>query len=122
MIKFGNRRLVDTREENVSHPSSFNQGPHLWQLFLAACESFRVDPTTVVEALSQNDAADWHAAIESELDVLKKHETWEDVDHPKGIAPLSTRFVFLRKRNEQGTVIRHKARLVVRGLLQGDVN
>lgn len=31
------------------------------------------------------------------------------------------RFVFLRKRDESGKLIRHKARLVVRGFMQGDV-
>ena len=111
------------------YPKRERKPPHFFQpgsvslaTVLAACEPSKFDPTTVDEALSQNDAADWHAAIESELDALRKHETWEIVDRPKGIAPLSTRFVFLRKRNEQGTVIRHKARLVVRGFLRGDVN
>lgn len=60
-------------------------------------------------------------AINSELESLKRHETWEVVDLPVGSKPLSTRFIFLRKYDDKGRLIRHKARLVARGYLQGDV-
>lgn len=39
----------------------------------------------------------------------------------RGSKIISTRFVFTRKRDELGNVIRHKARRVVRGFFQGDV-
>lgn len=44
------------------------------------------------------------------------------VQQSEGIRVLSTRFVFLRKRDESGEVIRYKVRLVVRGFLQGNVD
>ena len=78
-------------------------------------------PSTIKEAFVQHDAADWRAAVNSELESLRQHETWEIVNEPPGVKTLSTRFVFIRKYDDSGNVIRHKARLVMRGYLQGDV-
>ena len=79
------------------------------------------NPVTVNGALSQEDREEWKAEIDSELDSLRHHGTWEIVEEPGGVKPLTTRFVFLRKHDEHGNVCRHNARLVVRGFLQGDV-
>ena len=87
----------------------------------AMMDATEVETSTVKQALAGEGAAFWRAAIESELKSLSQHDTWEVVDRPEGAKPLSTRFVFARKREEFGKVIRYKARLVVRGFLQGDV-
>lgn len=76
--------------------------------------------STIKEAFRQHDAADWRAAVYSELDSLRQHETCE-VDKPAGVKPLPTRFVFNRKYDESGNIIRHKACFVVREYLQGEV-
>ena len=73
------------------------------------------NPSTVQEASSQKDAAEWRTAIHSELKSIRQHGTWDIVVHPQGAKPLSTRFVFIRKFDENGLVIRHKAHLVVQG-------
>ena len=52
---------------------------------------------------------------------LAEHGTWEAVSRPKETKILSTKFVFLRKYDEHGSVVRHKARIVVRGFQQGDI-
>lgn len=52
---------------------------------------------------------------------MKKHGTWEVLPRPEGVKRLSTRFVFFKKRDENGKIIRLKARLVVRDFLQGNV-
>ena len=79
-------------------------------------------PSTVKEALGMYDGDEWKKAIDSELESLGKHHTWKVVDRKASMKPLSTRFVFLRKFDENGHLIRHKARLVVRGFLQGFVD
>ena len=60
--------------------------------------------------------------MDSELKSLEDHGTWEVVKQPEGVKPLTTRFLFTRKYNEEGQVIRYKARLVARGFLQGSVD
>ena len=79
------------------------------------------EPSTVAEAQAISDADRWTAALDSELSSLEKHDTCDIVTLPKGIRPLSTKMVFKRKLNEDGTVSRYKARLVVRGFMQGNV-
>ena len=41
---------------------------------------------------------------------------------PEGVRPLQTRFVFRRKKLSNGTVGRFKARLLVKGYMQGNVD
>ena len=106
----------DRKAPEFYSPSSANIGRAL-----VMTHSDTEPPTTVEEALSQPEGDKWKAAIESELNSLKRHETWEVVDHREGVKLLPTRFVFVRKYDENGLVLRHKARLVVRGYLQGDV-
>lgn len=80
------------------------------------------DPRTVREALSMGDAVNWKEAIDLELASLQQHEPWTVMDTmPPDSKPLPTRFVFQRKYDDKGKLVRHKARLVVRGFLQGDV-
>ena len=79
------------------------------------------EPHTITEALSSNDATKWKDAISSELLSLREHQTWRIVPKPKNNKVLPTRFVFKRKYNPAGSVSRHKARLVVKGFMQGQV-
>lgn len=103
-------------------PSYYDPGSTSVARAFSAVEIRKPDPTTVREAILQSDSEEWKAAIESELKSLKQHGTWEIVDTPERAKPLSTIFVFLCKYDEDGTVIRHKARLVVRSFLQGNVD
>lgn len=80
------------------------------------------EPSNIEEAMSMQDATQWKEAIRSELDSLRQHRTWEVVKARKNAKILPTRFVFIRKRDESGKVVRHKARLVVRGYFQGNVD
>ena len=77
--------------------------------------------STLEEALAQPDAEDWKEAITSEMKSLAEHGTWEALSRPKETKIMSTKFVFLRKYDEHGSVVRHKARIVVRGFQQGDI-
>ena len=78
-------------------------------------------PSTVAEALALVDGKQWQKAINSELQSLRVHNTWDTVPLPVDRNPLPTRFVFLRKTDANGAVTRYKARLVVKGYLQGMV-
>ena len=52
---------------------------------------------------------------------LQAHESWKIVRRISNAIVLPTRFVFNRKKNAEGVVCRHKARLVVKGFMQGDI-
>lgn len=59
----------------------------------------------------------WNKAIQEEIRALKKNDTWELVDVPIGIKPLTIKWVFQKKKTECGT-IKYKARLVAKRCAQ----
>ena len=77
---------------------------------------------TYAEAMEIDEAANWDEAIQSELESLQCHGTWEIVPKLANSRILPTRFIFRRKPNSYGSICRHKARLVVKGNLQGNVD
>ena len=52
------------------------------------------------------------------MEQIKKSETWELVSHPNVKNVIGTKWVFKNKLNEDGNVIRNKARVVCKGYAQ----
>jgi hypothetical protein len=52
------------------------------------------------------------------LDQIEKKKTWELVPRPKNKNIIGTKWVYKKKMNENGKVIRNKARLVFKGYAQ----
>lgn len=75
-------------------------------------------PTTIDGLRKRDDWNDWKQAIGSELESLRKNETWELVPRPQGKNIVDCRWVFRIKRDEAGNVDRYKARLVAKGYSQ----
>jgi hypothetical protein len=44
--------------------------------------------------------------------------TWELVDLPAGGSPIGCRWVYAKKANEKGEIVKYKAQLVAQGSLQ----
>lgn len=76
------------------------------------------DPKTYDEAMRSPEAHHWQRAMEEELDSQHNNNTWISGPRPPGKKVLPVRWVFTRKRNELGEVVRYKARLVVKGFMQ----
>jgi hypothetical protein len=57
-------------------------------------------------------------AMNDELDQIEKNNTWEMVQRPEGKNVIGSKWIFKNKLNEQGQVIRNKARLVCKGYAQ----
>jgi len=60
----------------------------------------------------------WRAAMQSEMDAVVKHLTWELADLPRGHRAITLKWVFKLKRDETGAIVKHKACLVARGFVQ----
>nr|GFB14459.1 retrovirus-related Pol polyprotein from transposon TNT 1-94 [Tanacetum cinerariifolium] len=70
---------------------------------------------TVKEALT--DPA-WIESMQEELHQFIRLDVWELVPSPDGIKPLTLKWLFKNKHDEENTVIRNKTRLVMRGYRQ----
>ena len=60
----------------------------------------------------------WKEAITSEIDFILHNHTWELVGLPSGCKPLSSEWIFKRKRKVDGSIDKYKARLVIKGYRQ----
>nr|GEV38198.1 hypothetical protein [Tanacetum cinerariifolium] len=74
-----------------------------------------MEPKSVKEALT--DLA-WIESMQEELHQFIRLDVWELVPSPDGIKPLTLKWLFKNKHDEENTVIRNKSRLVARGYRQ----
>ena len=74
-----------------------------------SCYLLQVEPTKVEEALQDES---WVEAIHDELLQFQKNDVCTLVPRPKGEHIIDTKWIFHNKTNEEGNVIRNKARLV----------
>ena len=72
-------------------------------------------PRTPYEALQ---SFHWKEAMHEEMKALLQNNTWEIVDLPKGKTLVGCRWVFSLKCKLDGSLDRHKARLVAQGYTQ----
>lgn len=78
-----------------------------------------VDPRTLREAMAGPDASSWQVAVDAELASLTGMGTFEFIDKlPTGRRAISSKLVFKIKRLPDGSIERHKVRLVARGFSQ----
>jgi Reverse transcriptase (RNA-dependent DNA polymerase)/GAG-pre-integrase domain/Integrase core domain len=75
-------------------------------------------PTSLKEAKESDEWEQWDAVIKVELDQLGKTGTWTLVEKPEGAVPIRNKWVFDKKTNKAGEIIRYKARLVAKGCSQ----
>ena len=76
------------------------------------------EPQTYKEAVNSMERLMWKKAIKSEIDSILHNHTWELVDLPSGCKPLSSKWIFKRKRKVDGSIDKYKARLVIKGYRQ----
>ena len=75
-------------------------------------------PQTYKEAVNSTKGLMWKEVINSEIESILHNLTWELVDLPPGCKPLSSKWVFKRKRKVDGSIDKYKARLVIKGYKQ----
>ena len=89
--------------------------PGFEEVQFAGAASTPADPRSYKEAMRSPDALRWEEATQQEIISLMANGTWEIVDLPPDVKPLHSGWVFKVKLNSDGSVERHKARLVVKG-------
>ena len=62
------------------------------------------------------DNEEWSMAMQEELNQFERCQVWELVPPPENTKIIGTRWVFKNKKDEDGNIIRNKARLVAQGL------
>jgi hypothetical protein len=70
------------------------------------------------EAKSSQDWPEWRKAIDEELKLLNEMGTWELVEKLLDAITIPNKWTCVKKRNKSNQVVRHKARLVVKGCAQ----
>ena len=80
--------------------------------FVSSIESKKID-----EALLD---IDWVNAMHEELNNFTRNQVWELVASPKDHNVIRTKWVFRNKQDQDGIVVRNKARLLAQGYTQVD--
>lgn len=75
----------------------------------------QIEPKKIDEALKDES---WVGDIKEELDQFKWSQVWTLVQGPKNSSVIETRWVYRNKLNEEGKVIKNKARIVAQGYSQ----
>jgi len=80
-----------------------------------SCFVSQIEPKKIDEAL---DDSHWLLAMQEELNQFVRNDVWELVPKPKDTSIIGTKWVFRNKLDEDGHIIRNKARLVAQGYNQ----
>eukprot|EP00253_Pinus_taeda_P027100 PITA_27100 len=100
---FGQKEVGVQTRRTISEASSY----------LALLSS--IEPQNVREACKDEC---WVKGMEEELEKIEKNNTWELFLRPKDKNVIGTKWIFKNKMNENGDVVRNKARLVCKGYAQ----
>ena len=96
--------------------------------FAGALENFENDSPSYNKAMRSDDYKEWDASIDTEMDSLLRHETYEPIpeDTLQSWCPVrrfatevvNTMYALKRKRDHLNRVSQYKARIVVMGNVQ----
>ena len=76
-----------------------------------------IEPKKIDEALKY---VDWVNAMHEELNNFTRNQVWELVERPMDHNVIGTKWVFRNKQDQDGIVVRNKARLLAQGYTQVD--
>ena len=71
-----------------------------------------IEPKKIDEALKD---VDWMNAMHEELNNFTRNQVWELVERSKNHNVIETKWVYRDKQDQDGIVVRNKARLVAQG-------
>lgn len=102
--------------ESSTHPMTTRaQTGNLKPKILAATLKPEPDPRTYKQALKHKH---WQDAMTVEYNALVKNGTWSLVPCPTNVNVMGCKWIYRTKRKSDGSIERHKARLVAQGFSQ----
>ncbi|KAL4388598.1 hypothetical protein GQ457_09G027370 [Hibiscus cannabinus] len=91
------------------------RGTRTWDGIINRCNVAILEPTSYQEAAK---FVEWKEAMHEEIRMISKNDTWKLVDKPKNKKVIGVKWVYRVKLNSDGSINKHKARLVVKGYSQ----
>ncbi|KAL4387188.1 hypothetical protein GQ457_09G029600 [Hibiscus cannabinus] len=91
------------------------RGTRTWDDIINRCNVAILEPTSYQEATK---FVEWKEAMREEIRMISKNDTWKLVDKPKNKKVIGVKWVYRVKLNSDGSINKHKARLVVKGYSQ----
>ena len=79
------------------------------------CNFAIIEPESFEAAAKQEE---WRHAIEEEIRMIEKNNTWELVEKPENKEVIGVKWVYKTKLNPDGSIQKHKAKLVAKGYSQ----
>ena len=101
--------------QDVAVDDAFVRGTRLSSNIYQRCNVAVCEPAGFHDA---KNSQHWMAAMQEELSMIEKNKTWELVDRPPNRKIIGVRWVFRTKLSPDGSIIKFKARLVVKGYAQ----
>lgn len=98
------RTLADIYAETVSEPA-------VEDLLLLEAE----EPSSYSNAAGETI---WKEAMKREIEAIEENDTWTLTELPLGHKPIGLKWVYKVKRDSEGKIIKHKARVVAKGYAQ----
>ena len=83
--------IEGTQKGNDDH----HQGFEITWFYISSKMDYDRDTETYVEAMQSQG---WEEAITSQVDSIKKNQTWEAVDLPRVKCTINTKWIFLKKK------------------------
>ena len=117
----GNEESIGSSSKGNSQQSSPSSTPIKMRSIediYARCHMCITEPESYQEAAE--DVA-WQEAMKAELEMIEKNKTWELVARPTDKPVIGVKWEFKVKLNLDGTVHKHKSRLVAKGYAQKPV-
>ena len=72
------------------------------------------DPVSFSHAIESDNSTKWLDAVKEELKSIDHNEVWDLVEFPEGCKRVGCKWVFKTKRDSNGNIERHKAKLVAK--------
>ena len=115
--------IDDTEPGEVAEPVQRRSGrerapPDYFGHWVFQVDEKSNEPASFKDALASPDRAEWQNAMEKELESLQTNDVWDLVELPEGRKAVGSKWVFKLKVDADGSVVRHKARLVAQGFSQ----
>ncbi|KAK8930658.1 hypothetical protein KSP39_PZI016172 [Platanthera zijinensis] len=102
-------QVIGEISEGVQTRNQINQ--HL----MHTCFLSQIEPQTIQDA---EQDPNWIIAMQEELNQFERNKVWELVPKPRNHQIVGTKWVFRNKLDDQGIIVRNKARLVAQGYCQ----